>query len=216
MTARVMRIRALALALSAVLVIQMAAVAPSAAAQDAAAATLPPASTAAPAQDQPSEAPTQAPATAAPDPVAPPVKPAVEIDPATGLQKGAVEIAAARTEYSQTFANPDGTRTTELFTSPKFWRTGASEPWQQVQLGFAPSGDVNGFVSSQAPVSVSVAPVADQHEEVLIEHGRTAGADLVVHGQSRLPADLARGDFPEGQFIAAACSEILPIGAEAQ
>ena len=175
MTARVMRIRALAIALCAVLVIQMAAVAPSAAAQDVATATPPPAPRAVPAQDPPTDTSPQAAATAAPDPALPPAKPSVEIDPATGLQKGAVEIAAARTEYSQTFANPDGTRTTELFTSPKFWRTGASEPWQQVQLGFAPSGAADGFTSSRAPVSVSVAPVADQDFVTVSSGGYTIG-----------------------------------------
>ena len=171
MTARVVRTRALALALSAVLVIQVAAVAPSAAAQDVATPTPPPVPTAAPAQDQPSDPPTQAAATAAPDPVAPAVKPAVEIDQATGLQKGAVEIAAARTEYSQTFANPDGTRTTQLFTSPEFWRTAASEPWQPVQLGFAPSGAPDRFESSRAPVSVRVEPAAADRDFVTVASG---------------------------------------------
>jgi RHS repeat-associated protein len=117
--------------------------------------------------------------------VAQPVESPLPVDPATGLEVGASEIVSARTEYSQTFANPNGTRTTQFFTNPVFYRPAGSSSLVPITVGFKPLGtDGSAFTSAQAPVAVEVSDTS------------TAGNFLTTTYGSlsigfRLPGDLA-------------------------
>ena len=89
-------------------------------------------------------------------------KPANDVDPNTGLKPGATELVSARTEYSQTYDNHDGTRTTQFFNDPVFYRPTGSTTLQPVAVGFAATRD--GWASSKAPASVSVASATLGHD----------------------------------------------------
>lgn len=83
--------------------------------------------------------------------------PTTQVDPATGLKTSATEILSARTEYSQTFDNHDGTRTTQFYAAPVFYRVNESDTLEPIELGFEPAAlGAAEFVSDRAPVSVSV------------------------------------------------------------
>jgi RHS repeat-associated protein len=105
------------------------------------------------------------------------------VDPETGLQNGATEIVAARTEYSQTFANPDGSTTTQFYAEPVFYRADGTDTLEPIMLGFEPAGSA--FVSDRAPVSVKVAASGPTGNFM-----STSYQDLTIG--IRLPEELAK------------------------
>ena len=121
-----------------------------------------------------------------PTPVPQVTHPGEETDPATGLEPGATEIVSARTEYSQTFENPDGTKTTQFFADPVFYRPAGSPSFEPIVVGFEPS-TTNGqaFLSDKAPVAVAVSDTSSTGDFLT----------TIYEGQSigfRLPPDLAK------------------------
>jgi RHS repeat-associated protein len=117
--------------------------------------------------------------------VAQPVESPLPVDPATGLEVGASEIVSARTEYSQTFANPNGTRTTQFFTNPVFYRPAGSSSLVPITVGFKPLGtDGSAFTSAQAPVAVEVSDTSTTGDFLTTTYGSLSIG-------FRLPGDLA-------------------------
>jgi hypothetical protein len=153
--------RALTLVVSAILLGQVAYAVPTtsasspSAAPDASAQAAPPATPAA----APSEAPPATPVpSAAPTPTADP-----GVVAAPGLKAGATEVVASRTESSQTFDNHDGTRTTQFYAAPVFYKPAGSTAWQPIAPGFASgsakdalTGLVPSVTSDRAPATVSL------------------------------------------------------------
>jgi RHS repeat-associated protein len=82
-------------------------------------------------------------------------------DPLTGLKPGASELTSERTEYSQTYANPDGTKTTLFYADPVFYKPEGLSTLEPISTAFVPSERPDGgFVSAAAPVTVSVFDLA--------------------------------------------------------
>lgn len=135
----------------------------------------------------PTATPTEPPAPsqpAAPQP-APSQPPLSEPDPVSGLKPGATEVASARTEYSQTYDNHDGTTTTQFYASPVFYQPDGSAAWVPIEVGFAATPGSDYFVSAKAPVAVTVSPTSASGDFLSTTYGgQTIGF--------RLPADVAK------------------------
>jgi hypothetical protein len=111
----------------------------------------------------PTPAPTATPSgsTAPPDPPGPAGSPAPASAP-TDVAIGVGDVAALRTETSQTVANANGSKTTTFFTDPVFYQPSEASAWTPIKLGLTPataSARAAGIVatSADAPVTVSVA-----------------------------------------------------------
>jgi RHS repeat-associated protein len=132
---------------------------------------------------------TPAPSAALPDPSPSPqsTQPETQPDALTGLEAGATELVSARTEYSQTYVNPDGTKTTQFFAEPVFYKPADSTTFEPISVGFNP-GVTKGvdFVSSAAPVTVAISDSTTSGNDFLSTtyQGRSIGFGL--------PTDLAK------------------------
>ncbi len=145
---------------------------PTAAAETLASATTAPTATPA-ATTAPTPAPTNAPTATGP----------------SGLTAGATEITTARTEYSQTYDNHDGTRTTLFFADPVFFRPVGSTTYQPIDVGFVAAGPKGtGLISADAPVAVSV-------------NASSSEGDFLT---------TASGDYTVGFALAPASAEVVP------
>jgi hypothetical protein len=115
----------------------------------------------------PSPSPSAAP-TDEPEATEPPTAEA-ERDPAT-------EIVEARTESTRTYDNGDGSRTTELWSDPVFYRPEGSDILEPIEPAFeAVPGADRSVASTAAPVRVEAAPPTDPRGVL-----RVAAGDHVI------------------------------------
>ncbi|MEI7745793.1 MAG: DNRLRE domain-containing protein, partial [Chloroflexota bacterium] len=77
------------------------------------------------------------------------------------LPTGATEDVAKRPDTSRTYRDASGNETTELYTSPVFFRPDGKAALEPVRLGYLRTADGRGAVSGKAPMKVTVTPATD-------------------------------------------------------
>ena len=103
-----------------------------------------------------------------------------------GPKPGATEIVAERTDRSQTYDNHDGTRTTEFYVEPVFYKPEGSDTYQPIELGFdRTTADGLEAISDKSPISVGLAESTSVDNFLRLSDG----AQRIGFA---MPADLAR------------------------
>jgi RHS repeat-associated protein len=168
----------------------------------------PPAASSGPATQAPGVVPTPAPSLLGPLPVdsqpGPPAAPAAAPDPATGLKSGATELSGARTEYSQTFDNHDGTKTTLFYADPTFYSPDGSSNLVPITVGFVP-GVAGSYASSKAPVAVAVSAATSSGDFLtLASGGRSIGFRMPSGASQAMPqsAPVVSGNVADYRGVA--------------
>ncbi|WP_435212544.1 DNRLRE domain-containing protein [Streptomyces sp. bgisy034] len=125
-------------------------------------------------------------------PVEPKQKPTEELEPhttggeqdgATGYDpEGSVELPGERTATSKEFRNPDGTRTTRVYTEPAHYED-ASGTWQEIDTSLVPAAEAKGAPEAAKSDGDRLAAASDDTGLTLAPQGDDpALAELAVDG----------------------------------
>ena len=141
-----------------------------------------------------------------------PTPTATSVDRETELKPGATEIIAKRSASSQTYDNHDGTFTTILSSSPKFYQADGSTSWQPISVGFASGtkrdglvGEVPTLTSDRAPASVSLFDLTSKDFVTVAQQGVSVGFALPMD-----KATAAKPTAPVVNGVSAVYLDFLP------
>lgn len=145
---------------------------------------------------------TTAPGGTVPGPIGLPPTPAATT---TDHEIGVGDVESLRTASSQTFANPDGTSTTEFYTTPVFYQPLGATSLEPIQVGFVADTKTDDAItarSDRAPVAVALAPanVAAGFLTTTTAGGQIIGLGLSADQRTKSSASAPTIDGPAADY----------------